>query len=161
MDPHLLRTYVTVARLASFSEAARELGYTQSAVSQHIQALEQDLGAPLLTRRPVLPTAPEVQTLRGDRAGVITAVDAYSVGVAAWRLGAGRARKEDPVQAGAGVVWHARPGDEVTEGEPLFTLLSDEPERFDRALASLEGGYDIAPPGTDHTPGAIVLDRIS
>lgn len=57
MDPHLLRTYVTVARLASFSEAARELGYTQSAVSQHIQALEQDLGAPLLTRRPVAPTA--------------------------------------------------------------------------------------------------------
>ncbi|MGW0537206.1 LysR family transcriptional regulator [Streptomyces sp. NPDC003032] len=56
MDPHLLRTYVTVARLASFSEAARELGYTQSAVSQHIAALEQDLGAPLLTRRPVSPT---------------------------------------------------------------------------------------------------------
>ncbi|MDR6979998.1 DNA-binding transcriptional LysR family regulator [Streptomyces sp. 3330] len=56
MDPHLLRTYVAVARLASFSEAARELGYTQSAVSQHIAALEQDLGAPLLTRRPVLPT---------------------------------------------------------------------------------------------------------
>jgi DNA-binding transcriptional LysR family regulator len=57
MDPHLLRTYVSVARLASFSEAARELGYTQSAVSQHIAALEQDLGAPLLTRRPVAPTA--------------------------------------------------------------------------------------------------------
>ncbi|WP_328874522.1 LysR family transcriptional regulator [Streptomyces sp. NBC_00287] len=57
MDPHLLRTYVTVARRASFSEAARELGYTQSAVSQHIAALEQDLGTPLLTRRPVAPTA--------------------------------------------------------------------------------------------------------
>ncbi|WP_367320173.1 LysR family transcriptional regulator [Streptomyces sp. HUAS ZL42] len=56
MDPHLLHTYVTVARLASFSEAARELGYTQSAVSQQIAALEQDLGAPLLTRRPVAPT---------------------------------------------------------------------------------------------------------
>ncbi|MYW20777.1 LysR family transcriptional regulator [Streptomyces sp. SID2955] len=56
MDPHLLRTYVTVARLASFSEAARELGYTQSAVSQHIAALEGDLGTPLLTRRPVVPT---------------------------------------------------------------------------------------------------------
>lgn len=55
MDPHLLRTFVAVARLASFSEAARELGYTQSAVSQHIAALEQDLGAPLLTRRPVAP----------------------------------------------------------------------------------------------------------
>ncbi|HZF92951.1 LysR family transcriptional regulator [Streptomyces sp.] len=57
MDPHLLRTYITVARLASFSEAARQLGFTQSAVSQHIAALEQDLGAPLLTRRPVAPTA--------------------------------------------------------------------------------------------------------
>ncbi|MFF6844175.1 LysR family transcriptional regulator [Streptomyces tanashiensis] len=56
MDPHLLRTYVTVARLASFSEAARDLGYTQSAVSQHIAALETDLGLPLLTRRPVAPT---------------------------------------------------------------------------------------------------------
>ncbi|MPY36736.1 LysR family transcriptional regulator [Streptomyces adustus] len=56
MDPHLLRTYVTVARLASFSAAARELGYTQSAVSQHIAALEQDLGTDLLTRRPVAPT---------------------------------------------------------------------------------------------------------
>ncbi|QNP69514.1 LysR family transcriptional regulator [Streptomyces roseirectus] len=57
MDPHLLRTFVAVARLASFSAAARELGYTQSAVSQHIASLEQDLGAALLTRRPVAPTA--------------------------------------------------------------------------------------------------------
>ncbi|WP_329284191.1 LysR family transcriptional regulator [Streptomyces sp. NBC_00691] len=56
MDPHLLRTYVTVARLASFSAAARDLGYTQSAVSQHIAALEADLALPLLTRRPVAPT---------------------------------------------------------------------------------------------------------
>ncbi|KPI00621.1 transcriptional regulator, LysR family [Actinobacteria bacterium OV450] len=56
MDPHLLRTFVAVARLASFSGAARELGYTQSAVSQHIAALEGDLRTELLTRRPVEPT---------------------------------------------------------------------------------------------------------
>ncbi|WP_460370837.1 LysR family transcriptional regulator, partial [Actinocorallia lasiicapitis] len=56
MDPHLLRTFVTVARLGSFSAAATELGYTQSAVSQHIAGLEQELGAALLTRRPVAPT---------------------------------------------------------------------------------------------------------
>ncbi|MGR4882530.1 LysR family transcriptional regulator [Streptomyces sp. LARHCF249] len=56
MDPHLLRTFVTVARLSSFSAAARELGYTQSAVSQHIAALEGDLRTELLTRRPVAPT---------------------------------------------------------------------------------------------------------
>ncbi|MGP3969588.1 LysR family transcriptional regulator [Streptomyces sp. 6N223] len=56
MDPHLLRTFVAVARLGSFSAAAEELGYTQSAVSQHIAALEADLKAPLLRRRPVAPT---------------------------------------------------------------------------------------------------------
>lgn len=63
MDPHLLRTFVTVARLASFSGAARELGYTQSAVSQHIAALEGDLRAELLTRRPVAPTPAGVRLL--------------------------------------------------------------------------------------------------
>ncbi|MFK4087780.1 LysR family transcriptional regulator [Kribbella sp. NPDC020789] len=56
MDPHLLRTFVTVAELGSFSAAADQLGYTQSAVSQHIAALESDLGTPLLHRRPVSPT---------------------------------------------------------------------------------------------------------
>jgi thymidine phosphorylase len=84
-----------------------------------------------------------------------------AVGLAAWRLGAGRARKEDPVQAGAGVVWHARPGDQVTEGQPLFTLLTDDEHRFERALASLEGGYDITAAGTAYEPAPLVIDRIS
>jgi thymidine phosphorylase len=91
---------------------------------------------------------------------VLTRLDAMAVGMAAWRLGAGRARKEDPVQAGAGVVWHARPGDEVTEGQPLLTLLTDEPERFDRALESLEGGYDVEPVGTPYDPSPLVIERI-
>src|SRR5262249_61475219 len=56
MDPRFLRTFAAVVRLESFSAAARELGYTQSAVSQHIAALEADLGVELLTRRPVAPT---------------------------------------------------------------------------------------------------------
>ncbi|AXB41979.1 LysR family transcriptional regulator [Amycolatopsis albispora] len=56
MDPHLLRTFVTVVRRGSFSAAARELGYTQSAVSQHIASLEADLGTVLLFRRPVAPS---------------------------------------------------------------------------------------------------------
>ena len=107
-----------------------------------------------------LPEAKESHVVTAPASGTLTRLDAMAVGLAAWRLGAGRARKEDPVQAGAGVVWHARPGDEVTEGEPLFTLLTDEPERFDRALASLEGGYDIGD-GASYTPGEIVLDRIS
>jgi thymidine phosphorylase len=106
-----------------------------------------------------LPEAKESHVVAAPSSGTLTRLDAMAVGMAAWRLGAGRARKEDPVQAGAGVVWHARPGDEVTEGEPLFTLLTDEPERFERALASLEGGFDIgADAGQAGT--TIVLDRI-
>ena len=90
-----------------------------------------------------LPTARHSHEVLASSSGVLTRLDAMAVGMAAWRLGAGRARKEDPVQAGAGVVWHARPGDSVTEGAALFTLLTDDEARFDRALASLDGGYDI------------------
>ena len=107
-----------------------------------------------------LPVAKEEHVVQAPSDGVLTRLDAMAVGMAAWRLGAGRARKEDPVQAGAGVVWHARPGDEVRAGDPLFTLLTDTPERFDRALAALEGGYDIAPAGTAHEPRPLVIDRI-
>lgn len=110
-----------------------------------------------------LPRAKESHVVTAPTSGTLTRLDAMAVGMAAWRLGAGRARKEDPVQAGAGVVWHARPGDVVTEGEPLFTLLTDEPERFDRALASLEGGYTVSSGDGGGAAGArreIVLDRI-
>ena len=92
---------------------------------------------------------------------MLTRLDAMAVGVAAWRLGAGRAKQGDDVQAGAGVEWHARPGDPVTEGQPLLTLHTDEPERFERALASLEGGYDVAPAGSAYEPTPLLLDRIS
>jgi thymidine phosphorylase len=108
-----------------------------------------------------LPTARESHVVTAPQSGVLTRLDAMAVGLAAWRLGAGRARKEDPVQAGAGVVWHARPGDPVTAGQPLLTLLTDEPERFDRALASLDGGLDIAPAGTAYDAAPLVIDRIS
>jgi thymidine phosphorylase len=107
-----------------------------------------------------LPVAKESHVVAARASGTLTRLDAMAVGLAAWRLGAGRARKEDPVQAGAGVVWHARPGDEVTEGRPLFTLLTDEPERFERALASLEGGYDISD-GASYTRQDLVIDRIA
>ncbi|GGF40698.1 thymidine phosphorylase [Marmoricola endophyticus] len=105
-----------------------------------------------------LPTGRETHVVPAPATGTLSRLDAMAVGMAAWRLGAGRARKEDPVQAGAGVEWHARPGDEVREGEPLLTLHTDEPERFERALASLEGGYEI---GASHEPGPLVIDRVA
>ncbi|WGL51707.1 thymidine phosphorylase [Nocardioides sp. BP30] len=108
-----------------------------------------------------LPLARETHVVTAPTSGVLTRLDALAVGLAAWRLGAGRERKEDPVQYGAGVVWHARPGDVVTAGQPLFTLHTDTPERFERALAALSGGYDIAPAGSAYEPTALILDRIS
>ncbi len=107
-----------------------------------------------------LPVARESHVVTAPADGVLTRLDALAVGTAAWRLGAGRARKEDPVQAGAGVRWHARPGDAVRAGEPLMTLLTDEPARFPRALAALEGAYEVAPDGTTFRPGPLVIDRI-
>ncbi|KIF07723.1 pyrimidine-nucleoside phosphorylase [Streptomyces sp. RSD-27] len=108
-----------------------------------------------------LPVAREQHVVTASASGVLTRLDAYAVGVGAWRLGAGRARKEDPVQAGAGIELHAKPGDTVTAGQPLMTLHTDTPEKFDYALASLEGSYDVAPAGTEFTANPIVLDRIA
>ncbi|MCZ4497953.1 MAG: thymidine phosphorylase, partial [Marmoricola sp.] len=107
-----------------------------------------------------LPVAREQHVVTAPTSGTLTRLDAMAVGLAAWRLGAGRAALGDDVQAGAGVEWHARPGDQVTAGEPLLTLHTDEPERFERALASLEGGFDIGA-GEGFTPAPLIIDRIS
>ncbi|MEU3706614.1 thymidine phosphorylase [Streptomyces anulatus] len=108
-----------------------------------------------------LPVAREQHVVTARSSGVLTRLDAYDVGVAAWRLGAGRARKEDPVQAGAGVELHAKPGDTVTEGQPLMTLHTDTPEKFDYALKALPEAYDVAPAGTSFAPLPVVRERIA
>ncbi|MBO8202957.1 thymidine phosphorylase [Streptomyces smyrnaeus] len=106
-----------------------------------------------------LPTARERHVVTAPATGVLTRLDAYAVGLAAWRLGAGRARKEDPVQAGAGIELHARPGDHITAGTPLLTLHTDTPEAFPYAEAALEGAWQIDPAET-YAPTPLILDRI-
>lgn len=108
-----------------------------------------------------LPVARETHVVTAPSSGVLIRLDAYDVGVAAWRLGAGRARKEDVVQAGAGVELHAKPGAAVSAGQPLMTLHTDTPERFEYALESVAGSFDIAPEGTGFAATPIVLDRIA
>ena len=110
-----------------------------------------------------LPVAKESHVITAPSDGVLTRLDALAVGVSAWRLGAGRARKEDPVQAGAGIELHAKPGDTVSAGTPLMTLHTDTPERFERALAALDGSYDISADAEagSSTPRDIVIDRIA
>ncbi len=108
-----------------------------------------------------LPVARETEVLVAEADGVLSRLDAYAVGIAAWRLGAGRARKEDPVQAGAGVELHAKPGDVVRRGQPLLTLHTDTPERFGRAHEALEGAYDVAAEAPSGAAGPLVLDRVA
>jgi thymidine phosphorylase len=108
-----------------------------------------------------LPVARETHVVPAPASGVLTALDAYAVGLAAWRLGAGRARKEDAVQAGAGVELHAKPGDTVTEGSPLLTLHTDTPEQFGYALQALDGAVTVSAPGQPFTPTPLILDRIA
>ncbi|WP_433265508.1 thymidine phosphorylase [Actinosynnema sp. CS-041913] len=105
-----------------------------------------------------LPAGAHKHVVEAPESGVLTRLDAYAVGVAAWRLGAGRARKEDPVQAGAGVLCQAKPGAEVVKGQPLLELHTDTPDALAGALAALEGAYaigDTAPP-----PRPLVIDTI-
>ena len=93
-----------------------------------------------------------------DRSGVVARLDARGVGVAAWRLGAGRARKEDAVDPTAGVLCLARPGDEVTAGDVLLELHTDDASRFDHARQSLEGAISISDTAPESAP--LVLDRV-
>jgi thymidine phosphorylase len=108
-----------------------------------------------------LPTARETHVVTADTDGVLTRLDALAVGVSAWRLGAGRARKEDPVQAAAGIELHAKPGDQVRAGQPLMTLHTDTPERFERAVQALEGSWSVGMEGELTSTREIVIDRIA
>lgn len=108
-----------------------------------------------------LPRATHTETVAAPADGVLTRLDARAVGVAAWRLGAGRARQGDPVQAGAGVVMHAKPGERVRAGAPLFTLHTDTPETFGGARAALDGATTIGPEADAAATRPLVLDRIS
>jgi thymidine phosphorylase len=105
-----------------------------------------------------LAMAGHVHDVRAERAGVLTRLDALAVGTAAWRLGAGRARKEDAVSAAAGVVMLAKPGDSVQAGQPLMQLHADDESRIPRALAALDGGVAI---GEEFTPRPLVIDRVA
>ena len=104
-----------------------------------------------------LPVAAESELVRATEAGTVVAVDALAIGTAAWRLGAGRARKEDPVSPGAGVLLHRTVGDRVAVGDPLFELRADDPQRLPSALATARQAVRIA---ATASPRNLILDRI-
>lgn len=131
--------------------AALNDGRAMDRWNQMIQAQGGDPFAPL-------PVAKYQETIVAAESGYLTELDAWGVGVCAWRLGAGRARKGDAVQEGAGVEIHAKPGDRVTRGQTLLTLHTETPERFPRSIEALEGAIKIGaePP----QPSRVILGRV-
>jgi len=107
-----------------------------------------------------LPVAREQHVITATESGIMTKLDAMKVGVSAWRLGAGRSKQGEKVQAGAGIEMHAKPGDYVSKGSPLLTLHTDEPARFERAIEILDGAIKIEENGkVDRLP--LVVERIT
>ena len=118
-----------------------------------IRAQDGDPDAPL-------PTAKHTEQVLAPAEGTLVGLDAYAVGLAAWRLGAGRSRRDEPVQAGAGVQLHAKPGAPVRAGEVLMTLHTDTPEKVDRAKEALADAVTIAADGARPATGSVLLDRV-
>jgi thymidine phosphorylase len=107
-----------------------------------------------------LPVAREQYVISAENSGTMITMDAMKVGVSTWRLGAGRSKQGEKVQAGAGIEMHAKPGDYVKAGAPLLTLHTDEPARFERALEILDGAILIKESGTvNRLP--LIVERIS
>jgi thymidine phosphorylase len=104
-----------------------------------------------------LPQAAARRLVPAPESGWLGRLDARVVGEAAWRLGAGRARKEDPVSAAAGVRCLAKPGEQVTRGQPVLELLADDEARFGRALEALAGGIEVSP-GPPPAAGSLVIE---
>ncbi|MSY15263.1 MAG: thymidine phosphorylase, partial [Actinobacteria bacterium] len=107
-----------------------------------------------------LPVAREQHVITATESGIMTKMDAMKIGVSAWRLGAGRSKQGEKVQAGAGIEMHSKPGDYVSKGAPLLTLHTDTPARFERAIEILDGAISIVENGkVDRLP--LVVERIT
>ena len=106
-----------------------------------------------------LPVGAHSETITAPRNGTMGDIDAMAVGLTVWRLGAGRSAPGERVQSGAGMQIHRRPGEPVVAGEPLFTLYTDTPERFEAAVAELDGGCERRRHGPTERP--LIIDRVT
>ena len=118
-----------------------------------IRAQGGDVDAPL-------PIAKEKITVTADTDGTLSSMDAMSVGIAAWRLGAGRSKQGEKVSFGAGIEIHAKPGAQIKKGDAIFTLHADEPARFARAQSALENSFSISKDGSAAPRLPLIVERI-
>ena len=108
-----------------------------------------------------LPVAKEQHVVTAESSGEIIEMNAMAVGISAWRLGAGRSRQGEAVQAGAGIEIHAKPGEQIKAGDPLFTLHTDESPRFERALEALKGAVRISSTGEKVERLPLIIEKIT
>jgi thymidine phosphorylase len=147
----LAREMLALAGIDADPAAALADGRALACYQAMIRAQGGDPDAPL-------PVAAHTTVVTAERAGFVRRLDARAVGVAAWRLGAGRARKEDPVSAAAGVICLAKPGEQVTAGQPVLELRADDAARLSRGAEALTDAVEIGPRPPDPVP--VVLERI-
>ncbi len=147
----LARIMVELVGIGIDPETKLDDGSAYDVYRQMIQAQGGDPDA-------VLPLAPRHEMFVAPRDGIVQSVDALTVGIAAWRLGAGRARKEDPVSATAGVVCLVREGDEVTAGQPLFELHADDDDHLARGRDTIAGAVDLGEGRVGTRP--LLLERV-
>lgn len=133
------------------AQALRD-GSAMDVWNRMVRAQDGDPNAPL-------PAARYTHDVVADASGVLTHLEALGVGVAAWRLGAGRARQGEPVQAAAGIEWFVQPGDTVVAGQRLMTLHTDTEERIPSALEALDGAFGIGEAARERLP--LIVDRIA
>ncbi|MCC6497144.1 MAG: thymidine phosphorylase [Propionibacteriaceae bacterium] len=148
----LAREMLACAGIDADPAAALASGRAMDSWKAMIRAQGGDPDAPLATAR-------HTEVVPADASGYVARMDAMAVGLAAWRLGAGRAVQGEQVQAAAGVTWHAAVGERVSAGQPLFTLHTDTPERIARAREALVGAVDYSAEPPELRP--VVLERIT
>ncbi len=146
------------------TRARRKLDATRrdgSALQMFARVIEAQGGDPRVVTNPelVLPYAPLLETVTAVRSGIVARMDAYKIGVAAMRLGAGRERKEDTIDPGVGITLLAKPGDSIDTGDPLLRLRYRHPARLEEALRVLEAAVEISDDPTP--PGPLILERIT
>ncbi|WP_436793127.1 thymidine phosphorylase [Actinospongicola halichondriae] len=148
----LAREMLAIAEIDVDPEPVLDDGRAMEVFERLVAAQGGDLSVPL-------PVAGHVHAVEAPTSGYLQRLDCKAVGVAVWRLGAGRARKEDDVSYGAGAMVEARVGDRVEAGQPLLVLHADDPARVDGAIAALDGAIDIGDERVEPRP--LIADRIA
>lgn len=148
----LAREMLGLAGIDTDPEPVLDDGRAMEVFERIVAAQGGDLTVPL-------PTSEHTHVVTAPRDGWLQRMDCKAVGIAVWRLGAGRARKEDAVSFGAGALVEAKVGDRVAAGDPVLVLHADDSDRFAGALAALEGAIDVGDERTEPRP--LVAERIT